>query len=429
MSGSDLLFGIASFPLDPPLGLELDGYADRTGTAGDCLDLLMGRVWHLGNRDFELTLVVLEVLGVSRPWVEHVKALLPKVRSDRRALSLIAATHTHAGPKGFAEYPTSVEAEMQYAERVAEKVAEAAAAARNVRREARVSVRRFPLTGVASNRLEPDSSAAGSGLAVRLTNPEDGSLLGTLLSVGCHSTVLDASNLAYSGDLFGAVARELEARTGASCAVLTGAAADVSTRFVRRESSHGEALRLGRRLATLATEASGVTAIPDGNGVELALLSRIVHVPTRELPAPEQAEAALAEAEAAYSRAREDGVCDPRLRVAWTRLQGARQQWKLVSGADFPEQVSFELGGVRIGGAVLVTSPAEVPDTSFREWSRGWKEWRPWALATLANGYEGYFPVGGANTYETMVARFDQTSSDVFGGTVREILVELSATK
>ena len=93
--------GFATLPRVPPLGLPMDGYAARVGTAVGVLDPLFARVAHVTDGERTVVIVVLEVLAVSESFCAAVRHAVRE--STPGAAVLVAATHTHAAPTGFAQ--------------------------------------------------------------------------------------------------------------------------------------------------------------------------------------------------------------------------------------------------------------------------------------------------------------------------------------
>src|SRR6185436_1549345 len=132
------------------------------------------------------------------------------------------------------------------------------------------------------------------------------SCAGTVATFGCHPTILPPSNLLYSRDLFGAAVDVAQAETGAPVLLFNGAAADVSTRFTRREATGAEVRRLGAMLGAAVVSAVRGAGRVAGEIVGAELRSLAVEV--NPLPDEAEASARMADAMAAAEQLRARGV-------------------------------------------------------------------------------------------------------------------------
>lgn len=427
-----LRVGFAAFDLDPPMGLRLDGYDARRGRASGSLDRLRGRVCYLQRGRRVVVVALLDVLGVSGAYVAEVRRRLRRAVASSAPHTVVAATHTHSGPVGFAAYPEGDRAEVEFAERTARQLVSAVAEARQDAREAFLWSVPVDIAGVAGDRVDPTVEVADLGYVTVVTAADSGERLGLHANVACHPTVLGADNLDYSADLFGAAAARLERLAGCPCLLSIGAAAEVSTRFWRREQTAAEVERLGGRVAEAIHGAlrSGVEAgLPEraagGNDVRFASTSLVV--PTRVLPTLKGALDGVDEARSAYRRAREEQRDAGTLRGLWTRLEGAQALVERIERGGLPATVAFELTAMTLGDTALAFVPGEVFASSFRSWRREWNLGN-WRMVTLANGYLGYFPSERAVSegyYEALCSPFDARATERLGRAVKGLLERL----
>ncbi|MGY4707689.1 hypothetical protein ACVNPS_08095 [Candidatus Bipolaricaulota sp. J31] len=227
--------GVGQIPLDPPLGLPMGGYIDRTGVSQDVLDPLQVQAFLLEEGRRSLALVVVDLLGIPDGLVldsEGVDFVIP------------VATHTHSGPRP---------------ELVRERLADAGSAAISLARRdldevIRVEVKRFPVRDVCSRRDIPDPHPLEAGIVLwhrRKRAPI------SLLVFPCHPTVLGPDNLAYSGDLAACIRRKLTERSAGTAIYLNSCAGNISTHYTRKA-------RTAREIERLAEEF--LSQLPPGPG-------------------------------------------------------------------------------------------------------------------------------------------------------------------
>lgn len=421
--------GFASVELDPPDGLRLDGYAAREGRSSGVLDPLVGRAYYLESDAYRLAIVLMDVLGVSEDYVGEVRRRLRTLAEGDDLPLMVAATHTHSAPAGFATYPRADPAEVAFADRTAGRVARAVVAAKGAARTVLTRTASVPLHGVAASRLDPARPIESVASVTAHFDAASQELVGVHANVPCHPTVLGSGNLSYSGDLFGYAARGLERSLGRPCLLSNGASAEVSTRFVRRAQTAAEAERLGSLLAEALHEGvrSLGRAVPPRGG-ELRIVDTAVTVPVRAMPPRAEIEADVEEARMALGRGESEALPAGHMRVLRTRLEGATALAELAK-EDLPPEVHLELFAVATGDVVLVFVPGEVFHSSFRAWTRAFPRGRPWRVVSLANGYAGYFPSEQAvreGTYEARCSRFDARATRQVGTAVGHLLERLS---
>ncbi len=274
--GTPLRAGVATVPLDPPLGVEMMGYGARTGRAQDRHDPLGARACYLAAAS-DLLVVELDVCLVAPSQAEALRREVELATGVARERILVGSIHTHSGPDtGFAaliagrEPPAHVAGLFDAALRAAEAAFACAAPARLglARAEARIGRNRRRADGP----LDPE-------VLVARVDRADGSPLAVLFVHGCHPTALGHENLAYSADWPWAARAEIEsALPGATALFCLGAHADVDPRtrglldFAIPNQSVGvgfdEVERLGREIgravAEVAVGAKTSASVPVG---------------------------------------------------------------------------------------------------------------------------------------------------------------------
>jgi len=288
------------------------------------------------------------------------------------------ATHTHSGPDqncGPGERATPA----LWLEAVPR--AAAVAATRLETADAAVAWHSGQVHGVGAVRARHDAPPTVP-VDVLAARSATGQLLGALVVLPVHPTVLPASNMLVSADLAGAVRRALAVRLDGSWVVVaSGCAGDISTRATRRAQTPDECTRLGAVAAEQIVDVLNHEPLRIEPGdPPLRATTRTLRLPIRPVETPELPP---------------DGD-----RVAHTYRQGA---------AIARERLARHPGGVaeltaaaaRLGTIRLAAIGAE-PYLAIRSAL-------PAVVLAYANGYAGYLPNESAFaelSYEVLASPF-----------------------
>ena len=218
--------GAARVEITPAPSLGMYGFANRQGGATGVLDPLMARTLVLEVGEKRLALVVLD-LG-RPPAGEWIRRLREKA-AETSGISyvLVAATHTHSGPRIRDEYPPKEAPDWESL--VLEKVGQAIDDAHRRRVEARIGAG-YGTVLIGHNRLrpEPDGSVAwfernntmvptspvDPTVAVLRVDDEEGTPIAIVVNYACHPVVFGSDNLQYSADYPGVALRTVERELG-----------------------------------------------------------------------------------------------------------------------------------------------------------------------------------------------------------------------
>jgi len=218
--------GAAVVEITPPLGVGMYGFANRMEGATGVRDPLTARCLVLEAGEKRLAVVVLD-LG-KPPAQEWILALRREAaRTSGISYVLVAATHTHSGPRMRDEYPPVQDPDWETP--LLEKVARTLAEAQRRSVEARLGVGYGSvLIGHNRLRLEPDgtiswfernntmvpTSPVDPTVTVLRVDDTQGRPIAVLLNYACHPVVFGSDNLQYSADYPGVMARAVERELG-----------------------------------------------------------------------------------------------------------------------------------------------------------------------------------------------------------------------
>lgn len=412
--------GLATVTFLVDLETQLGGYADRTGPSTGTHDDLELSAMMLSSSDMALYLVTADVVAVDQELVAEV-ATQAGIQADRL---LIGASHTHSGPLGVVArlHPAGpVTLEPALRKRFVDAIVKVIAASRENLAPRTLAFGEGEVVGAWSSRNDPRQSV-DSRLRSLVVQESDGTLAGLVLLIPCHPTVLGSWNREVSADLHGSIRRSIRQQFGTigTILTLTGAAGDVSTRFMRRESSFAESDRLGVLVGSavegLFTNLQTITP-----GLKAQTVN--IHLPVR--PTDTIAiENTLREAQAAWQATLANPTASKgERRLTFTRLQGAELQQQLSHVEDQCWPMSVWHLGEQLR---LVTIPGELFSSLGMaiEHKAGLPE--TWVVGYV-NGYAGYLVDNAAHaqeTYEALASPWTPEPADLVVSTAVKLLRE-----
>ena len=220
-----LRFGIASADITPPIGVFLCGYNPRRSESVG--HALRAEVLVCDSGAGAWALVTADLLAVSNPLVQDVRADAAKRTGLKPDAIMIAATHTHSGPNTFAVGWRELPEEVEYFRRLRTTLADMIVAAWNARAPGELVHTRTTAPEFGSNRRvqKPDGTwtnewADPNGTHTGYFDPTvellglrrpDGTLESLLVAFGCHPVCFNSQNTAISADYPGHMKDALEA--------------------------------------------------------------------------------------------------------------------------------------------------------------------------------------------------------------------------
>ncbi len=385
----------AQVDLNPPIGSWMTGFAARVRPTTGSHDPIMARALLLNDGHTRLALVVCDVIGFTPAVVADLRDRIARQSSIPAANVLISCTHTHSGPAtmpfrgvmGYIDADWLAGAQQQVVELVASLPA-ALKPARLAHGTARVG-------GIGYNRQDP-SHAVDDTLTVLAVDGADGMPLSTLVNYATHPVVLGPSNLQFSADYPGEVARALAKRRGGIGLYLQGTCGDVDP-VVYRERGWGsgtfdDTRQIGETLAGAAIAAlQGAVWMDDAT---LRAGSRMLQVPLDAPPSPQKLAELIAgfEADRQQARAAADVM---REKVADAMLEWAHELKQAAGSGTLPQILPSELFVAAINDIRLIGMPFE-PYSDIGLQVRAALQPLPVMVAGYANGLYGYCPTAWA---------------------------------
>ena len=425
---ADLVLRAGTTTITPSQPGELGGYIARNGALSTGThDDLEATLIMLDSGAARVAWLTLDAIGITAELDAQLRSAIGSALGD--ATLVIAASHSHSAPLGWAGGIHPGNPGRRSAQAVDELADRIAALARTVAAEPGTHVRAewgsSRVEGVGTNRLAPDGPHDDTAGVLALRDGEGG-LRAVLFDFATHPTVLGAGNLQWSADWPGAARAALRAALDPDPVIgfLQGAAGDVSTRFTRRADDFDEVARLGARVAIEVLdvlEGGGRPLDPD-----LRASTATVTLARRALPDPEVADLAVVDAAAALARTTGSPL-DPAVRLAQTRHDGARVQRDLAA-AHLPPTLGLPLMAVALGDVAWVHVPVEL----FASIGQRIAAASPFTVTRVvgySNGYAGYLadaPAHAAGSYEALSSLFAAEAVDPFIDAAVDLLAALT---
>lgn len=432
VTGTGLRIGWAQRRITPPIGVELAGFAARKGVAEGVHDDLHARALVVDAADAAVAVLAASVLFVGQEGVDAIREQVERNTGLPAANVMVAATHTHSGPKGTEDYDRFLVAEC----------VKCVTAAWEARAPGRIGVGVTTVEDVGRNRrrLEYGGLPVDPQVGIVKTEDADGHLTGVLVNYPCHPTTMGPDNLQITEDWPFYSIRRIREQVGQDVCVAyaNGAEGDINPGYGSGLSAVGAPIpirtfafaeKIGTRLGLAVLEA--LPAIATERVVTVRSVSRHVDMPFRtEFPVT------VAEAEdrkAAAEQALESLPCDaPVTRrhqaevdafFAGMLLRCARHFYS----DEWEPSVSVELQAIRLGDAAVTSFPGEV----FSQIGVAVKQQSPFdrtLVIGVANGRSGgYLPTPDTyeeGDYEVVAARYARNAADVL---IKETVAQLKA--
>src|SRR5262249_7894183 len=225
VTGAGVEAGAAKADITPPTGFPMWGYAARHDKPStDVLDPLLARALVLKVGDAKIALVSLD-LGRA-PHRESMQRIRDALKPDGFTELFLVASHTHHGP--VLELDTWPKPEKPYTRELEEKLVAVIRNADAARVPARYGVASAETKLNRNRQSKRDDRPTDPELLVLRVEDMKGKPIAHAVNFAAPPTMHPAEVMKFSADYPGAMAKLVEAETGAPCLFLQGAAGDLS---------------------------------------------------------------------------------------------------------------------------------------------------------------------------------------------------------
>jgi hypothetical protein len=237
-------------PLDPAPYLAGFGQNRRAESVHD--DLYV-RALALQQAETQLVLAALDLIGLGRQHCREVEARVNERLPGTRLI--IACTHTHHGPDTIGLWgpdPSTSGVDLAYMTDLKTKIVETASAAVAALRPTHLRYGAVQVPGLAKNARDPEILDEEL-TCLQFVQPDEGTVLATMLIYPCHPEVLWNDNPHITSDYAASLRHKVEADTGGPCLFFVGALGGMMTPDVQ-DHAFAEAEAMGLSLARAALE-------------------------------------------------------------------------------------------------------------------------------------------------------------------------------
>ena len=236
--------GFSIKKINPNIGCQMEGYAPRNST-GIHDDLTVSTLFI----DHSFIFISLDLVAVPGFRVDQIKRKLHEKFNIDDDHIIISAIHTHSGPTVtdlLIDYP---KIDNAYWEKIDTQTIHAVTDAYKKQSEGDLSLIHYQVpNGVYANRNNVNLPYNNNIFELRFMNQKG--ILGSLLLIATHPTVLNVSNTLLSADLISGIRKQYKQIHGIIPLCMLSDCADTSTRFTRKESSFDEVSRLSKIIGT-----------------------------------------------------------------------------------------------------------------------------------------------------------------------------------
>ena len=303
----ELKVGTSKRNITPPVGAWLAGYAGRDHGSEGVHDELYARAVFLDDGETQAAIVCRDLCVLEANEMDLLADKVKDLVGLERDQLFIANTHTHSGPQtGYREDSKN----RDYVENLCDAVAGAIFEARGRLQPVRLSHAQRPVQcGTNRRERKPDGEIVlgvnPEGPVDRVTDiccfedAESGQPLATLFRHAVHGVVMGPDNYLISGDCPGAAEAVAEHNLPGVAGFLSGCCGNINA-HPRLKFEYVE--MLGRRLGAAVVQGTTETDEPRDE-VELTCLRHEFGLPVEPVPALEDTELELKEAEETLERA------------------------------------------------------------------------------------------------------------------------------
>lgn len=233
--------------ITPPVGTWLEGYGARTSGSVGVHDDLHARAIVVDDGTSRAAIVSCDLIGVDRHQTAAVRELVAAATDIPMSHIMVAATHTHAGPRAMHRQDDTPLRDV-----LSRTIAGAVTQAWRSRQPVVLKAGGGSVDSVSLNRRDPAGPIDDALQVILFDAPRHTDTpVASIMNFACHPTVLYHTNMEISADYPGYALDTVTSVTGAPVSLfLNGACGDVNPAWI--EQDFAEAGRVGSIVGTEA---------------------------------------------------------------------------------------------------------------------------------------------------------------------------------
>ncbi len=385
----------AQVDLNPAIGSWMTGFAARVAPTTGTHDPIMARAVLLDDGRTRLAIVACDVIGFTPAAIADMRHRIAKKSAISSVNILITCTHTHSGPVTMPFRGAMGHLNADWLAEAEHKIVELVAGLHNDLKPALFAHAAATVPDIGYNRQD-QAHATDEEMVIVAIDGAAGEPIATLVNYATHPVVLGPSNLLFSADYPGEMARSISERRGGIGLYLQGACGDIDPTVYRDRGwgsgTFDDTRAIGEALASAAMGA--LQGAPRASEVMLRVSSKMLEAPLDEPPTPDALTALIAgfEADQQKALAASDTMSE---QVALAMLEWAHELEQAVATNTLQRVLPSELFIAAINDMRLIGVPFEPYSDIGLQVKRNLSP-LPVMFAGYANGLYGYCPTAWA---------------------------------
>lgn len=368
---NSLFAGAAAVDITPASSLHLFGYPHVARNSTGVHDPLFSSALYLKSGSEQQLFIGNDVIFVPKDLAGRARNRLAATTGIPASAICLSATHTHSGPDTVAYVSNAADhtvppPDANFLQQLEDGIVAAGEAAVKSAAAAAIAFAIADGSCTGGNRRDPGGPSIPEVPVWLVREADSERLIGVMLIVSMHPTVLHEDSTLYSGDFPGLARKRLQtAWQGLPVIYHTGACGNQSPRHVVKANTFAEAERLGYTLADNVLEAMATPKF----SAELTLGHGATSdkLPLRVFPGEAEAAAAVDTATARFEKLKQTRPGSPETRTAETDLFGAQETLTLAQAvrrglvdAAAAKCMPAEVQCFRLGDRRIAAFPGEV---------------------------------------------------------------------
>lgn len=368
---NSLFAGAAAVDITPASSLHLFGYPHVARNSTGVHDPLFSSALYLKSGSEQQLFIGNDVIFVPKDLAGRARNRLAATTGIPASAICLSATHTHSGPDTVAYVSNAADhtvppPDANFLQQLEDGIVAAGEAAVKSAAAAAIAFAIADGSCTGGNRRDPGGPSIPEVPVWLVREADSERLIGVMLIVSMHPTVLHEDSTLYSGDFPGLARKRLQAAwQGLPVIYHTGACGNQSPRHVVKANTFAEAERLGYTLADNVLEAMATPKF----SAELTLGHGATSdkLPLRVFPGEAEAAAAVDTATARFEKLKQTRPGSPETRTAETDLFGAQETLTLAQAvrrglvdAAAAKCMPAEVQCFRLGDRRIAAFPGEV---------------------------------------------------------------------
>lgn len=231
---------------------DISGYGRSRTKTSECLDDPKCCIVSFLFEEKTHVLISLDTVAVSEEFTSFLKKDISQLGISQENVDIIA-THTHSGP-GLTYFPDDLMDQessimnQELTESLSKRITQILEYSKREYQEVECYLGTTTIKGCYGNRNEMNGAADKDFYILQCRSTKNNKTIVTIANFSCHSTILKADTLMFSGDLASSVRMEISKQYHCPCLLTVGAAGDVSTRFFVKEHDYQSVKDTARKI-------------------------------------------------------------------------------------------------------------------------------------------------------------------------------------